>query len=511
MMKIRFKNHSLDFGYVFSLASFIVIFSAVFASGSWGVYGAPIIALKHAERAERAGNYLVAAADREFTADFYKYVSIPQFEDDMEFFEKIGEEGKAEFCRNTISGFQKSMRLCIKKAEENRVKGKLTKEQIDEYRERNRARMIAGCEIYPLMHNGQMGVDVGALEKNGDIAEDFEKAAEGRERTARLYRRITIPWTLYEADVLEKEGKVAQASEYREKAKEYEKKAVYNDQKADKNHQMVRMMQRFDDVEYVMDTLESEDPVIRKLALKRLSRDTNYLGLIRAAKSTYEDVSKMAGDALESNKKLFDALKTDLLVLSLSSADLDIRRAAIGELESLAGTTFGYRPDSNESERGEALIQWQEWIVSKLKNGLKGIYYKGKAFDKEILARVDKKVDFQWKNEPHKSMPKDKFSIRWIGKLKVPKAGEYTLSVKSDKAVRIWIGKLSDMKQVISSGWSEYNYAGHSNKVYLEEGLHDLKIEYFDDDKNAVMKLYWDSDDMKKRIIPKGNLFHVNI
>ncbi len=94
------------------------LLSVAFVSSSWGVYGAPIIALKHAERAERAGKYLQAAADREFAADFYEFVSIPQFEDDIEYFQKIGEEGKARFCRNTITGFQKSMRDCLKKAEE---------------------------------------------------------------------------------------------------------------------------------------------------------------------------------------------------------------------------------------------------------------------------------------------------------------------------------------------------------------------------------------------------------
>ena len=65
-----------------------VLISYVFVSSSWAVYGAPILALKHAERAERAGDFLVAAADREYAADFYKFVSIPQFQDDMEFFQE---------------------------------------------------------------------------------------------------------------------------------------------------------------------------------------------------------------------------------------------------------------------------------------------------------------------------------------------------------------------------------------------------------------------------------------
>ncbi len=208
-------KHDTRYEVFFALILIPALLLGIFVSSGWGVFAAPILALKRAERSERLGEYLEAAADREFAADFYKFVSIPQFEDDMEYFQKTGEEEKITFCRNTIAGFQKSMQLCLKKAEENRVKGKLTEKQIDEYRIRNLVRMLAGCEIYPLMHNGQMGIDVGALEKNGDVTEDFVKAAEGRERTARLYEKITISWVLYEAEILEKEGRTDLASEYR--------------------------------------------------------------------------------------------------------------------------------------------------------------------------------------------------------------------------------------------------------------------------------------------------------
>ena len=268
------------------------------------------------------------------------------------------------------------------------------------------------------------------------------------------------------------------------------------------------MLQKFDDVEYVMETLENDEPGIRKLALKRLARDTNYPGLVKATKSAYDDVSEMAKKALESNKRLFAAIKGDALVLALGSGNIDMRRTAIEELKELTGDTFGYDPDADESARKAASTRWQDWLASKMKNGLSGIYYKGMKFDKEMLARVDKEINFEWKNSPHKSMPKDKFSVRWIGKIKIPKAGKYTLSVKVDDGAKIWIGK--EMKQIITV-WSEYSYAAHTKKVYLEEGLHDVKVEYYENGKNATMKLFWDSDDTKKQVIPEESLFHVSL
>ncbi len=261
-----------------------------------------------------------------------------------------------------------------------------------------------------------------------------------------------------------------------------------------------------------MNTLENEDPSIRKLAMRRLEQDTNYLGLVKAAKSAYSDVSQMAKEVLDSNRRLFEAIKADALVLALNSANIHIRRTAIEELRELAGATFGYDPEADEVVRGEALTKWQNWLTSTLKNGLSGIYYKGKSFDKEILARVDREINFGWKDKkPHKDLPEDRFSIRWIGKIKIPKAGEYTLSVKADNTATIWLGKIPDMKQIISSGPSEYSYAGHTKKMYLEEGLHDVKIEYYEDNESATMKLFWDTEDTRKRIIPEEYLFHVSL
>ncbi len=505
------KVSNLRFWHVaYVVISIFILISVAFVSRSWAVYGAPIISLKRSERFERVGKFLMAAAEREYAADFYEFVSIPQFEDDMEYFQKIGDEDRADFCRNTITGFRKSMKLCRKMAEKDIAKAKATKEQIERYRSKNLVRMIAGAEIYPLMHNGQMGIDVRALEKNGELAEDFEKATEGRERTARLYERITVAWVLYQAEVLEKDGKTELAAEYRGKEGIYRQKAEFHYQKAAENRRKVKELRKFEDAEYAMNALTDDDPSIQKLALRKMIRDANYPGVLKAAGSVYRDVSQMAEKALEDNKKLFGAVKADLLVLSLRSGDVDIRKIAIEELEKLNGDRLGYSYDTAESDRNAALERWHNWLMAKLKNGLSGVYYKGKNFDKEVLARVDKVIDFEWKRNPHEALPRDKFSIRWIGKIKIPKAGKYTLSVKADDGAKIWIGKIPNLEQIISN-WSEYSYAAHTKEVYLEEGLHDVKIEYFENSKNATMKLFWDSEDMKKHIIPEENLFHVSL
>jgi len=499
----RFGNLSICF-----LVSVLVFTFA--SSSSWAVYGVPIINLKHSERLERAGKYLQAAASRELAADFYEFVSIPQFEDDMEYFMKIGEEDRAAFCRNTISGFQKSMKLCRNMAEKDIQKVKLTKEQIDKYRDRNRIRMLAGAEVYPVMHNGQMGVDVGALEKNGVTSEDFERAAEGRERTARLYEKITIPWALRESEILAKAGRTKLAKDYEDKIKDYRQKVKNHYKKANENRQKAEELRKFDDAEYVMKALDDNDPSIRELAVKKLIRDINYPGVLKAAKSTFADVSKMGKDALEENKRLFEAVKLDALVLALDSDGPDIRKIAIDQLEAMTGTTFGYLPDAGDASRQAALAQWQKWLKGKLKSGLSGIYYKGKDFDKEIITRIDRELNFVWNNKPDESLPEDKFSVRWVGKISIPKTGKYSISVEADDGAKIWLGKGPDLKQIISY-WSEYSYAANKKEMELEAGLYDIRIEYFENSKKANMMLFWSSEDFKKQIIPEKNLFYVSL
>jgi len=488
------------------------VMSCLFVRDALAVYGVPIINVKHAEKLEREGKFKQAAQERELAAEFSKFMSIPQFQDDLEFFLSIGDEEKAKFCQSTIDGFQKTVEESSKKAEENLRKANLTKEEIEKFRKRNRMRLIASAELYPVMHNGQMGVEVNTLEKHGKFASDFEKAAEGRERSARLYEKMTVKYVLHLADVVEKEGKSDLAAEYREKAKGYKEKAAKNYQKAEENRQKAEKLRKFDDREYVLSALDDDSPKIRSLAVDKLTLDADYLGLLKASKSDFPDLKQMAENAIETNQQLLNAKAPDMLVAALKSDDASMREIAIEQLEKLANTTLDYDAHADESQRNIAAERWHGWLQAKLNPGLLGIYYKGKKFDKEIASRVDEKIDFQWSKEPHEDLPKDKFSIRWIGKIKIPQTGKYTFSVKNDDGVKVSIGRDSEgnLQQIIYQ-WTEYTYSSGKGESQLEKGLHDIEIEYYENSKEAVIKLLWDGKGIRKGIVPKENLFHIGL
>jgi len=501
----RFLNKMLVF------VIFAVI-SCIFVRDALAVYGVPIINVKHAEKLEREGKFKQATQERELAAEFCKFMSIPQFQDDLEFFLSIGDEDKAKFCQNTIAGFQKTVEESSKKAAENLIEANLTREEIEKFRKRNRMRLIASAELYPVMHNGQMGIDINALEKHGKFASDFEKAAEGRERSARLYENMTVKYVLHLAEVVEKEGKPDLAAEYREKANVYKEKAAKNYKKAEENRQKAEKLRKFDDREYVLSALDDDSPKIRALAVDKLTLDADYLGLLKASKSDFAGLRQMAENAIEANEKLFNAKAPGMLVAALKSDDATMREIAIEQLEKFANTTLGYDAHADQSQRNIAAERWQGWIQAKLKPGLWGTYYKGKNFDKEIASRVDEQIDFQWSKEPHEDLPKDKFSIRWIGKIKIPQTGKYVFSVKNDDGVKVSIGRDSEGNiQRIIYQWTEYTYSSGKGELHLEKGLHDIEIEYYENSKNAIIKLFWDGKDIRKGIVPKENLFHIGL
>ncbi|HIE29823.1 TPA: hypothetical protein EYP66_21345 [Candidatus Poribacteria bacterium] len=403
------------------------------------------------------------------------------------------------------------MRECQKRLEENLEKANLTKEQIDRYQILNRRRLLAAAKLYPVMHNSQMGIDLKFLERNGKFSEDFEKAAEGRERSARLYEKLTVNYLLKEAEVLEKEGKVEIAQKYRQDAQKYRQKAKENYEIAKEHRAKAESLRRFDDTEYLMSALEDKDPNTRSLALEKLARELNYLGVLKASKSRYEPLRQQATEILQKNERLFKSIGTVALVNALASDDISIRKIAISELELIANTGLGYLPDADETSRRIAVERWRGWIAAKLKPGLLGVYYRKKNFEDEILSRVDKRIKFKWKDAPAEDMPKDQFSIRWVGKIKIPHDSVYTLSFKNDDGVEVWLGKTLDTMEQIVVDVSEYGYAGYKKELKLEEGFYDIRIEFFENKKDAHIEFSWDSEHISKGIVPPENLFHTEL
>lgn len=102
------------------------------------------------------------------------------------------------------------------------------------------------------------------------------------------------------------------------------------------------------------------------------------------------------------------------------------------------------------------------------------------------LIRNDPAVNFDWDLEsPDPAIPVDYFSARWTRRLFFA-AGTYRFYTRTDDGVRLFIdGALLIDKWVIQSPTT------YAADVYLSEGTHEIRMDYFEETGGAVAILSW--------------------
>ena len=102
------------------------------------------------------------------------------------------------------------------------------------------------------------------------------------------------------------------------------------------------------------------------------------------------------------------------------------------------------------------IVARQVFAAEKLEPGLLGEYFDiGSSLEdfpviptdkRPVVKRVDKTIDFESTQEGfHGTQLVDFFYIRWTGKIRIPKDGNYTFTLESDDGSRLFI----DGKQII--------------------------------------------------------------
>ncbi len=127
-------------------------------------------------------------------------------------------------------------------------------------------------------------------------------------------------------------------------------------------------------------------------------------------------------------------------------------------------------------------------------------------FDNNRLAgeprvrRADAQVDFGWTlNSPAREIPFDWYSVRWTGKVTVPRGGVRRIGVEGNDGYRLYLdGRL------LIDNWKKQSYRTRLANVSLAPGSkHDIRLEYFESTGNARVKLVWDAgvpDDWRTKI-----------
>ena len=138
-----------------------------------------------------------------------------------------------------------------------------------------------------------------------------------------------------------------------------------------------------------------------------------------------------------------------------------------------------------------------------VQGGLKGNYYNSLDFSSQVITRVDPGVNFDWgTNMADASLGNDIYSIKWKGKVKIDTADTYTFYTNTDDGLRLWINN-----RLLVDAWYDQGATEHSGSLYLEPGLYDIELDYYENGGLAAAKLLWSSSAVTKQIIPSTHLY----
>jgi hypothetical protein len=116
------------------------------------------------------------------------------------------------------------------------------------------------------------------------------------------------------------------------------------------------------------------------------------------------------------------------------------------------------------------------WNLLGTFNGWQGKYYDNAQLrGGPALVRDDATIEFDWgEGAPVPWMPSDNFSAVWTRQVNFT-PGYYRLNVRSDDGVRVWLDNA-----LVMDYWRVQDYPWHYADGFYLEGLHTLKVEYFD-------------------------------
>ena len=121
-------------------------------------------------------------------------------------------------------------------------------------------------------------------------------------------------------------------------------------------------------------------------------------------------------------------------------------------------------------------------------NGWLGEYFNNPNLEgPPALVRDDSAVDFNWGTvSPAAQIQPDHFSARWTREIHFPE-NVYTFFAHSDDGVRVWVDD-----QLIIDQWRSATGQTFNGTLFLTEGNHTVRVEYYEDILFAEIQVWWE-------------------
>ena len=121
------------------------------------------------------------------------------------------------------------------------------------------------------------------------------------------------------------------------------------------------------------------------------------------------------------------------------------------------------------------------------------------------VVRVDRTIDFDWRRgSPGGKIPPDDFTGVWTGYLRPRRSGSARFYTRSDDGVRVWVAGCK-----VVDDWSVHGpHERGGGGVRLTAGKAvPIKVEYFQKDGGATLRLLWSQGGHAKQVVPGNVLF----
>ncbi len=103
------------------------------------------------------------------------------------------------------------------------------------------------------------------------------------------------------------------------------------------------------------------------------------------------------------------------------------------------------------------------------------------------VTRVDTAIDYDWGDvSPIAPIAKDHYVVRWT-KAVTLQEGLYKFTTESDDGIRVYVDNLPLIDQ-----WNDHGVTTHTAEKILTAGVHDIRVEYYENGWDAVAKFKYD-------------------